>query len=176
MIPCGKHAVVRQETEADHRAVYALIESAFRTAEHSDGTEQDLVEALRRSPSFIPELSLVAELEDRVVGHVLFTRISIGQAPALALAPLAVSPDCRRRGIGSALVGEGHRIARRLGYGCSVVLGDPSYYAAFGYRPASKLGIFAPFEADDACFMALRLRSDAPVAGGRVTYDAAFGV
>ncbi|WP_304582113.1 GNAT family N-acetyltransferase [uncultured Alistipes sp.] len=169
-------AIVRQETEADYPAVYALIRDAFVTAEHSDGKEHDLVAALRDSRSFVPALSLVAESEGRIVGHVLFTEVSIGNMRSLALAPLAVSLEYRSKGIGAALVTEGHRIARKLGYAYSVVLGDPAYYARFGYRPACEFGIRAPFDVCDAYFMALRLRSDAPLPDGTVRYDAAFGI
>lgn len=65
---------IRQETPQDYGAVYEVVKRAFSSARHSDGTEQDLVTALRRSESFIPELSLVAVQDGRVVGHILFTR------------------------------------------------------------------------------------------------------
>ena len=95
---------IRRETPNDYKEVYALISEAFASAEHADGTEQDLTAALRKSAAFIPELSLVAESGGRLAGHVLFTRITIGGQEALALAPLSVRPEYQRQGIGTALI------------------------------------------------------------------------
>ena len=146
---------IRQERPADYEAVYEVVKTAFATAEHSDGTEQDLVAALRHSPSFIPELSLVALLDGKIVGHILFTKVTVGGRTELALAPLSVLPSCQRQGIGQALMAEGHCIAKRLGFDYSIVLGHPGYYPKAGYRPASLYGIKAPFEVPDENFMAL---------------------
>ncbi|MCD8391952.1 MAG: N-acetyltransferase, partial [Cloacibacillus porcorum] len=88
------------------------MERAFENAEHRDGTEHELVARLRKSGVFVPELSLVAEEEGRIVGHIMFTRIGLGEARALALAPLSVLPEFQRRGVGSRLMAEGHRIAK----------------------------------------------------------------
>lgn len=109
--------LIRQERPADRGQVYELIKAAFATAEHADGNEQDLVEALRQGEAFVPELSLVAETEDGIVGHILFTKAEAGGETVLALAPLSVRPGWQRRGVGSALMAEGHRRARELGYG-----------------------------------------------------------
>ena len=80
---------VRQERKTDHDAVYAVIKTAFASAEHSDGNEQDLVTALRDSGSFVPELSLVAEEYGRIVGHILFTKADVDGHTVLALARYA---------------------------------------------------------------------------------------
>lgn len=167
---------IRQERPADYEAVYEVVKTAFATAEHSDGTEQDLVAALRHSPSFIPELSLVALLDGKIVGHILFTKATVGGYTELALAPLSVLPACQRQGIGRALMAEGHCIAKRLGFDYSIVLGYPGYYPKAGYRPASLYGIKAPFEVPDESFMALKLNPSAGVLNGTVKYDAAFGI
>ena len=167
---------IRQERPADYEAVYEVVKTAFATAEHSDGTEQDLVSALRHSPSFIPELSLAAVLDGKIVGHVLFTKVTVGGHTELALAPLSVLPACQRQGIGQALMAEGHCIAKRLGFDYSIVLGHPGYYPKAGYRPASLYGIKAPFEVPDENFMALKLNPSAGVLNGTVKYDAAFGI
>lgn len=109
--------LIRQETTNDHNTVYNLIREAFAGAEHSDGTEQDLVEALRKNQeAFIPELSLVAEEKGVITGHILFTKMKVGDDTVLALAPLSVKPEYQRQGIGMALIREGHRIAAVLGY------------------------------------------------------------
>ena len=119
---------IRQETPADYPVVYTLIKDAFASAEHCDGNEQDLAAALRQSTSFVPELSLVAEADGRIVGHILFTKIRIGTSTQLALVPLSVLPAFQGQGVGSALVRRGHQIARDLGYSYSVVLGSETYY------------------------------------------------
>ncbi len=111
---------IRQENKSDWNSVYRVVREAFRKAEHSDGNEQELVTALRKSAAFVPELSLVAEENGSVVGYVLFTEARIGNRTGLALAPLAVLPDFQNKGIGAALVREGHRRAGELRYGCCV--------------------------------------------------------
>ena len=170
--------IIRQEAQADYEAVYRVVLEAFLAAEHTDGTEQDLVAALRRSEAFVPELSLVADEGGVVVGHVLLTQARVGKSsvPTLALAPLSVLPAFQRQGIGAALVREGHRIAGSLGYAWSIVLGDARYYTRFGYAPALDFGIEAPFEVPSENFMACRLREDAPAVSGMVNYAPEFGI
>ena len=167
---------IRRETPNDYKEVYALISEAFASAEHADGTEQDLTAALRKSASFIPELSLVAESGGRLAGHVLFTRITIGGQEALALAPLSVRPEYQRQGIGTALMNEGHRIAKELGYSYSVVLGSERYYPRVGYVPAERFGIVAPEGVPSVNFMARKLREDAGPISGPVCYAKEFGM
>lgn len=171
-----EHMIIRKETPADHEAVCELVRTAFADAEHSDGQEHELVAALRKSNAFVPGLSLVAEVDGTLVGHILFTEIRIGGRTALALAPLAVLPAYQRRGVGSALIAEGHRAARELRYPCSVVLGSEKYYPKFGYLPAERFGIRPPFDVPSENFMALPL-SDEPVRmEGIVRYAKEFGI
>ena len=99
--------VIRQEQPADHEAVYQVVKEAFANAEHTDGHEQDLVVALRKSRSFIPELSLVAVEDEKIAGHILFTRAVVGHGSVLALAPLSVLPAYQGRGIGLSLIARG---------------------------------------------------------------------
>lgn len=168
--------IIRQEKAEDYEAVYHVVQEAFQNAEHTDGNEHHLVTALRKSKSFIPELSLVALEDQRVVGHILFTKAVVNGVEVLALAPLAVLPEYQNRGIGLSLIEEGHRIARRLGYGYSVVLGHPQYYPKAGYLPASRYGIRAPFPVADENFMAICLRTEPKQLNGTMEYDAAFGI
>src|SRR5699024_8518524 len=135
---------IRQEIEKDYEEVYKLVKEAFETAEHADGNEQDLVEALRRGSAFVPELSLVAEINGELAGHILFTRAKVGEDTVLVLAPLSVKPKFQRQGVGTALIEQGHKIARELGYSYSLVLGSEKYYPRFGYIPAEQLGIQVP--------------------------------
>lgn len=167
---------IRQERSGDYDIVYNVIKEAFATAKQSDGNEQDLVIALRNSPSFIPELSLVAVENEQIIGHILFTKAYIGDNTVLALAPLSVLPAYQRNGVGLALIKEGHRIAGQLGYQYSIVLGHPGYYPKAGYIPAGMYGIRAPFAIPDENFMAFRLADEASKIEGIVRYDAAFGI
>lgn len=167
---------IRVEESRDYEIVDEVVEKAFESAEHSDGTERELVAALRRSSAFIPELSLVAEVDGRIAGHILFTKITIGGSPALALAPLAVLPELQRRGIGSALIEEGHKRAAQLGFGWSIVLGSEKYYPRFGYRKAEEFSINVPEGLPSTNFMAKKLSPDAAPVSGDVEYAAEFGL
>lgn len=166
---------IRQENTRDYPEVYRLIQAAFASAEHADGTEQDRVEALRKGDCFLPELSLVAQEDDRLVGHILFTKIRIGDQEELALAPLAVLPEYQQHGIGKALIAEGHRIARELGYHYVVVLGSADYYPKSGYQPAEQFGIQCPFDVPSENYMAIDLQGDSAPVSGIVQYAPEFG-
>lgn len=167
---------IRQENRNDYDAVYNVVTKAFKTAEKSDGNEQDLVNALRKSKSFIPELSLVAVENKKVVGHILFTKVYVGGVSELALAPLSVLPEYQRNGIGLALIKKGHSTAAKLGYDYSIVLGNSEYYPKTGYVPASVYGIKASFDVPDKNFMAIKLNDKAAKINGIVKYDTAFGI
>lgn len=167
---------IRQEDKNDFEEVYNVIKTAFETAEHSDGNEQDLVVALRGSDNFIPELSLVAVQENKIIGYILFTKIEIGEYEELALAPLGILPEYQRQGIGTKLIEEGHRIAKELGYHYSIVLGSEKYYPKFGYIPASQYGIIAPFEVPNENFMAIKLNDKHKEITGVVKYAEEFGI
>ena len=167
---------IRQETANDYSSVHSVIEQAFASAEHSDGNEADLVSALRKGKSFIPKLSLVAEIDGKIVGHILFTKARIENNVVLALAPLSVLPKFQKQGIGTALIKEGHRIAKELGYKLSVVLGSESYYPRVGYSPADNFGIQAPFEVPRENFMAFKLVENTADIQGTLRYAEEFGI
>ena len=167
---------IRQENKKDYDEVYKVVKTAFETAEHSDGNEQDLVVALRKSKNFIPELSLVAIQDKKIVGYILFTKINIGKYEELALAPLAVLPEYQKQGIGKKLIEKGHKIAKGLGFHYSVVLGSEKYYPKFGYVPASLYGIKAPFEVLDENFMVMKLNDFDKEIIGRVEYAKEFNI
>jgi putative acetyltransferase len=149
-------AEIRREETGDRDAVYEVNLRAFGRE-----TEPRLVESLRSSPSLILELSQVALEDGGVVGHVLFSALTIqaaqGDVQALALAPLAVLPAYQNRGIGSRLVEEGLAECRRLGHGIVIVIGHPAYYPRFGFVPARPLGLEVPFPVPDEAFMVLEL-------------------
>ena len=168
------HLIVRPETEEDHAAISEINELAF-----GQKNEGELIERLRKTEHFIPELSLVAVSGDRRVGHILFYPVLIrdGKEPhaSLALAPIAVHPDCQRKGVGVRLVQEGISVAKQLGYNSVVVVGHPEYYPMFGFKPASKWDIKAPFEVPDEAFLALELNDGAlKDVSGTVEYPEEF--
>ena len=175
-MPNNKTAVIRQEQPSDYKIIHKVVKKAFESTEHSDGNEQELVIMLRKSEAYIPELSLVAEIDSSIVGHIMFTRAKVGDESVLALAPLSVLPEYQNKGIGKALISAGHHIAKKLGYQYSVVLGSETYYPKSGYIPASRFGIIAPFDVPDKNFMAFKLDDSAPVLCGRLKYDKAFGI
>lgn len=165
---------IRRERACDHQEVYKLIQASFSGAEHADGNEQDLVQALRKSSAFVPELSLVAVDDNRIIGHILFTEVRINNTVQLALAPLSVHPGYQRRGVGQALMREGHKLAAQMGYEFSVVLGSSGYYPKAGYVPADVYGIEPPFDVPRENFMALSLQGEAEPLHGMVMYAPEF--
>jgi len=150
---------IRPETAQDLTKITEVNNLAF-----GQKNEGMLVEKLRQTDRFISELSLVAELEGRIVGHILFYPVTIRSADSeftsLSLGPMAVIPELQRQGIGSRLVTEGLAAAARLGHRSVIVLGHPEYYPRFGFKPASRWNIKAPFDAPDEAFMALELVKD----------------
>ncbi|MBB6612525.1 N-acetyltransferase [Pontibacter sp. Tf4] len=156
---------IRQEEPKDYTAVSELIEEAFRNEAYSDHKEHFLVKRLRKSDTFIPELSMVAEVEGTIVGHILLTRISIVNGehrfPSLALAPVSVKPAFQGKGIGSQLIREAHSIAKALGYSSIVLLGHENYYPRFGYELTDKYNIRLPFDAPKENCMILPLSENA---------------
>ena len=167
---------IRKEETKDYEEIYEVVKRAFDSAEHADGNEQDLVNELRTGGSYIPQLSLVAEENGKIIGHIMFTRAKVGTVDVLALAPLSVLPEYQKKGIGTALIKEGHRIARQLGYRYSVVLGSEKYYPRFGYVPASLFGIISPFDVPDEKFMAFNMKQDDTCIHGVMKYAKEFGI
>lgn len=138
--------VIRQTTEADYSSVYNLIQTAFLTAEHRDGDEQNYAAGLRNGENYLPELDLVAEIDGQLAGHIMFTKTYVTQPDGskfstLLVAPLSVLLEYRSNGVGSALMKEGFRIAETLGYTTAFLIGDPNYYQRFGYKLSSLYGI-----------------------------------
>jgi len=173
--------IIRKETPEDYDRVIELTEKAFETLEISDHNEGKLVDKLRKAPTFIAELSLVAELDGQVVGHILFTPIVIDnnqqQFQSLVLAPVSVLPQFQKMGIGGQLIRAGHEKAKELGFQSAILLGHPEYYPRFGYKPASTWGIKTqiPLPSDDV-FMAVEL-TDGALTGvsGMVVFPPEFG-
>lgn len=131
--------IIRHETSADIPSISEVTIAAFKTLAISPHTEQFIIEALRAAKSLT--ISLVAEVDNRLVGHIAFSPVTIsdGSLNWYGLGPLSVLPQYQRKGIGSALVKEGIKFLKKLGAkGCCVV-GHPEYYKRFGFRNISKL-------------------------------------
>ena len=171
--------IIRQETEKDYKLSETVVEKAFKNAEHTDHKEHLLVAKLRKGGAFIPELSLVAELDGEIVGHIMLTKLLIenegSKYDSLALAPVSVVPEHQNKGIGSALISESLKIAKEIGFKSVIVLGHNKYYPRFGFKPASTWGIKAPFDVPDEFFMALELGDGAlEDISGTVVYSKEF--
>jgi putative acetyltransferase len=138
---------LRPEGPADHPDIRRLVAQAFARSDGGSPPEVRLVEALRGSDAWLPELSMVAEVDGEVVGYALLSRVWVqpGRIPALALGPVAVLPGRQRRGYGRDVVQAALDAAAELGERLVVVLGNPAYYRRFGFIPAARFGLTGPW-------------------------------
>jgi len=151
--------VIEAEAEGDYEQITRVHTVAF----NGDG-EAKLVEKLRNTPKYIPELSLVAKYRNTIIGHVLFYPIEINahrkKCTSLALAPISVIPSFQNRKVGSRLIKEGLVKAKKLGFKSVIVVGHSEYYPRFGFKKASKYGISPPFDIPDNALFAIELKKD----------------
>lgn len=163
--------MIRPERESDYASVHAVYEMAFSTS-----SEAYLVDGLRRMAD--PIVSLVAEERGKVVGHILFTPVSLDSRPDLrimGLAPMAVLPGHQRAGIGSALVRAGLDRCRLIPASAVVVLGHPEFYPRFGFAPSTRFGIKSEYDVPEDVFMVLELDPGSlDGASGTIRYHDAF--
>lgn len=164
---------IRKEEEKDNKRVYEVNRLAFQQE-----NESKLIEKIRKGENFIPELSLVAEIGNEIVGHILFSKIKIiGDSvfESLALGPMAVIPEFQKQGIGEKLIKIGLEKAKKLSFDSVIVLGHKEYYQKFGFQRASKWGIKCPFDVPDEVFMAIELTNKAlENKAGTVNYPKEF--
>jgi putative acetyltransferase len=168
--------VLRREQPADHPRVAAVHRRAFVSPDLDHGEpppEVALVAALREDSGFIPSLSVVALVGGAVVGHAIATSGRIAGRAAAGLGPLGVDPDWQRRGVGTALMHHVIGAADALDLPLVALLGGVDYYARFGFRPASALGVEAPDPTWGDHFQVLRL-SDYRGERGLFQYAAPF--
>lgn len=171
---------IRQEHPNEYETTEEIIKRAFFNEEYSDKNEHVLVSKIRKSDTFIPELSLVAiNQSNDIVGHILLSEIKIvnddNAVKSLALAPISVTPEYQNKGMGSQLIHAAIKKAKELGYQSVIVLGHKYYYPKFGFKPASLWNIHAPFEVPDEVFMALELTTNSlDKVHGVVHYSDAF--
>lgn len=163
--------IIREETEADIEAISAVTETAFRDHPHSNHTEQLIIDGLRAADALT--VSLVAEIDGKVTGHVAFSLVTIsdGSRGWYGLGPVSVLPEFQKRGIGKRLIYQGLAILKALGATGCVLVGDPGYYERFGFRNTLQLildGVPQEF------FLALSFGDDKPQ--GAVVFHHAFSV
>ncbi len=167
------HITVRPETPEDVRAIDVANLSAFESE-----TEARLVSAMRALAGFSREHSLVAEYNGRIVGHVLLTPVRFetasGNRNLVALGPMSVVPSQSHRGIGAELVKAAIAKARVLGFGAIVIVGQPEYYARFGFGAASQWGLHTTPPASERLITAMELTPGALTGGGRVVFPSQF--
>lgn len=131
--------IIRKETAADIEAISEVTIAAFKTLAISNNTEQFIINALRAAD--VLTISLVAEIDGRIVGHIAFSPVTIsdGTVGWYGLGPVSVLPECQKQGIGKSLINTGLSMLKDLcGQGCALV-GDPNYYKRFGFRNYSEL-------------------------------------
>ncbi|MGB3641062.1 MAG: N-acetyltransferase [Rivularia sp. (in: cyanobacteria)] len=163
---------IRPETQADYLAIAQIHKLAFARQE-----EADLVEKIRNSQYYIPQLTLVAEVNNFVVAHVMFSYIHlVGKETfqVIGLAPIAVEPDFQNQGIGSALINAGLNKANVLGETLIIVLGHPQFYSRFGFKPSVDFDIESPFPVPEDAFMVKPLANYRSRYKGKVIYPATF--
>lgn len=169
---------LRPEGLADVAPIRRLVAQAFASPETRRPPEVQLVEALRDSDAWLPELSMVAEVDGELVGYALLSRVLVqpGAIPALALGPVAVRPDRQRRGYGRDVVQAALDAAAELDERLVLVLGNPAYYRRFGFEPAARFKLTSPWSGLGDPWQALVLPSTdgavEPVPSGEVIFPA----
>jgi putative acetyltransferase len=167
--------IVRAETAADHDEIRRINDEAF-----GETLESELVDAIRSSDRFVPDLSLVAGSRGQTLGHVISSYVDLepGARRLLQVGPLAVLPSHQRRGVGSALMEETIRRADERGEPVLLIEGDPRYYGRFGFTRADALGIDPPAEAYGPQYFMLRplTQYDASLRGRAVYPPETFGI
>jgi putative acetyltransferase len=159
---------IRPEQSEDNAAIRDLNRRAF--GQEQEGT---IVDVLRANGG--AQLSFVAVDEGRVVGHILYSPVQVGEVEGSALGPMAVDPDVQRQGIGTALVEAGNARLRESECPYVVVVGHPEFYPRFGFRPARPLGITCEWDVPDDVFLIL-VFDEATMSGvtGKAAYRPEF--
>lgn len=172
---------IEAERAGDADAIGRVVEAAFGVGGRDPSGEVRLVELLRESEAWAPELSLVARVGELVIGYLLMTVAAVerddgGEVEILSLAPVAVMPGFEATHAGTKLMRAGIERARKMGFAGVVVLGHPKYYRRFGFRQALPMGIRYPGAVPAAAWMALALQPGAlDGTRGTVRYPGAFG-
>ncbi|AJS61502.1 GCN5 family acetyltransferase [Paenibacillus sp. IHBB 10380] len=168
--------IIRTENESDFFQVHNVNFIAF--GERED--EARLVERIRATQNFVPQLSIIAEDNGEIIGHLLLSKAKIiedeKRHEVIVLAPIAVRSDYQKQGIGKQLIHEGLNRCKELGYYLVLLIGHPSYYPKFGFRPARQFGLeLKQFEVPDEVFMVCELKeNELKNIKGELEYPRAF--
>lgn len=139
--------LIRKEQPKDYQLIYDFVKEAFKTAKVKDGTEQDFVERLRNSESYVPDLAFVALEAEEIIGHIMLTETVVESEnvhnKVLILAPLSVKLSHRNRGIGGELIRVAEQAAIKKGYRLIALVGDPNYYQRYGFTQTKQFDIYS---------------------------------
>lgn len=164
--------LIRAERPIHSGGIRYVHEAAFGRRD-----EADIVHRIRKTEGFIPSLSLVADSDGFIIGHAMFSEVTVysGEVTwkAVVLGPIAVAPDRQRQGIGGMLVRAGLETCCELGYTLVALIGHPTYYPRFGFAAASRIGLTCNIPVPDEVFMAYAIRAD-DVLAGNLIYPQAF--
>ncbi|HEX2237296.1 MAG TPA: N-acetyltransferase [Gammaproteobacteria bacterium] len=164
---------VRAERPSDMQAIDVVNISAFE-----GDAEAQLVSELRNSPGYIPELSLVAEYRNRLVGHVMLTRINLlrdsQSFDMLALGPMSVVPSQAQRGIGAILLQQAVAEAEKMGFGAIAEVGQTEYYKRHGFKPLTDFGLTHNLKGCDAATTVMELKPGWLAGGGKLVFPEPF--
>lgn len=173
---------IRQEQVDDFRRVEELTREAFWDVYIPGCNEHFVIHNLRTSPDFIPQLSLVAEIDGQIVGHIAYCQSYIlhddgSRTSSLVFGPLSTLPQFQKQGVGGELIRASLAKARELGHSIVCILGDPRYYRRFGFRCAECFGLRISDGRFAAAMMALELQPGALAdKSGRVFDSEAYAV
>lgn len=165
--------IVIRERPADQQAARAVQAAAFDQGE-GEPLEARLLDELRQSDGWLPALSWVAEIDERVVGHNVCTRGHVSDVSCVGLGPIAVIPSVQRSGVGSALMHAMIGAADAVGEPLIALLGDPGYYSRFGFVPSGDLGVEPPEETWGPYFQVRRLSAWTESISGTFRYSPPF--
>lgn len=165
---------IRRETEGDAPLIHALHDAAFATVAYASGTEAAIVDALRGSEDWVPQLSLVAEVDGKPAGHVVCSYGRLGERRILGLGPIGVDPALHGKGIGSALMHAVVAAADAMDEPAIILLGSPDYYGRFGFESAAPYGIEPPDPAWAEAFQIRRLTNWSDDLRGAYVYSPGF--
>jgi putative acetyltransferase len=173
----NENIIIRPETSSDYGQIKTVTREAFQD---SGELVSELVELIRASINYVPELSLVAEVDNKIVGHIMLSHLNLQDQESinrvLTLSPISVLPEFQKNGIGGNLIREAIRKADELGEPLIVLEGSPVYYPRFGFKPAKEFGISIdlPDWAPEEAAMVLPLRKYNSLTRGKVIYPSAF--
>lgn len=170
---------IRTVTKNDYHEIDKLIREAFTNTAHGYGGEAELVDKIRESDTYISDFEVIASEDDQIIGYGLLSKVNIlnenNTFSGLVLAPLAVLPKYQRTGAGKSMINELETRAKKHNYRFISILGHPDYYPKFGYLPASKFHVNAPFDVPDEAFMIKPLYTGAlDGISGIIKYSKAF--